>query len=135
MLESGERVTMRLADPAIWKGAGDQNTGDSVAQMFQKEGMSFQPANNDRLAGLAQFHQMLSLAPDGLPWLQYFTSCVESIRTIPSLPYDQTRVEDVDTKAEDHLYDADRYGLIGQRPAKTPQPYKPKAMVQRKYGR
>lgn len=134
MLEGGEGVTFRIADPAIWKGAGDQNTGDSVAEMFRKEGMIFTPANNDRLAGLAQFHQMLSIAPDGLPWLQYFSSCVESIRTIPSLPYDQTRVEDVDTKAEDHLYDADRYGLIGQRQAKRPQAHKPSSMLNKKYG-
>jgi hypothetical protein len=135
MYEGGENITFRLADPAIWKGAGNQNTGDTVAQMFQKEGISFQPANNDRLAGLAQFHSMLALAPDGLPWLQYFTSCVESIRTIPALPYDKNRVEDVDTNAEDHLYDSDRYGLIGQRPAVRPTPHKPQNMVKQKYRR
>ena len=36
-------------------------------------------------------------------------ACPELVRTLPALPYDQTRVEDVDTKAPDHHYDALRY--------------------------
>lgn len=134
-LEGRENPAPQLADPAIWKGAGDHNTGKSVAEMFQAEGISFTPANNDRLAGKAAVHEALSPMPDGLPNLQVFSNCVNLIRTLPSLPYDQHRVEDVDTKAEDHLYDALRYGLMSQRAAVTPKPYKPKAMMQRKYGK
>ena len=29
-------------------------------------------------------------------------TCPNLVRTLPALPYDKTRVEDVDTKAEDH---------------------------------
>lgn len=126
-IEAFENVPLRLADPSIWKGAGNQNTGETVAAMFEKEGIFFQPANNDRMAGKAAFHEALSTAPDGLPWLQYFSSCVHSIRTIPSLPYDLIRVEDVDTKAEDHIYDSDRYGLVAERPrgAEKVKPFVP----------
>lgn len=133
MLSGPEKPAPSLADPAIWKGAGDQNTGKSVAEMFAAEGVSFTPANNDRLAGKAAVHEALSPMPDGLPHLQVFANCVNLIRTLPSLPYDQHRVEDVDTKAEDHPYDALRYGLMSQRSTQTPKPYKPKAMLQRKY--
>lgn len=113
-----EDISIRYADPAIWKGAGNQNTGETVAQMFLQEGMSFQPANNDRIAGKNAWHDMLSPHKDGKPKLQIFSSCVNLIRTLPSLPYDLHRVEDVDTKTEDHLYDAGRYGLVNQiRPA------------------
>lgn len=132
---TAEKPAPRLADPAIWKGAGDQNTGKSVAEMFSAEGISFTPANNDRLAGKAAVHEALSTMPDGLPHLQVFANCVNLIRTLPSLPYDKHRVEDVDTKAEDHPYDALRYGLMSQRSVTTPKAYKPKDMLQRKYGR
>ena len=127
MLDQYEQVMVRYADPAIWKGAGNQNTGETVAQMFLKEGISFQPANNDRIAGKNAWHDVLSPHKDGKPKLQMFSSCVNLIRTLPSLPYDLHKVEDVDTKAEDHLYDAGRYGLLNQKkaPPKSSRP-KPK---------
>lgn len=134
-MEAGESVVPKMADPSIWKGAGNQNTGDTVADMFEKEGIFFTPANNDRIAGKNAWHDALSIAPDGLPKLQVFSSCVNLIRTLPSLPYDLHKVEDVDTKAEDHPYDAGRYALVNQ----TVQPvtqasHKPRNMLALKYG-
>lgn len=115
MLDSHDSISLRWADPSIWKGAGNQNTGETTAEMFRKAGINFQPANNDRLAGKAAWHDALSPHKDGKPKLQIFSSCTELIRTLPSLPYDLHRVEDVDTKAEDHLYDAGRYALVNPR--------------------
>jgi len=115
MMDTHESISLRYADPAIWKGAGNQNTGETVAQMFSTEMIYFQPAINDRLAGKNAWHDALSPHKDGKPKIQIFSSCVNLIRTLPSLPYDLHRVEDVDTKAEDHLYDAGRYGLVNQR--------------------
>ena len=48
---------------------------------------------------------------DGEPGLQIMSNCRNLIRTLPALPYDETKVEDVDTDAEDHAYDCLRYGL------------------------
>lgn len=132
LMQGQEVVAPRMADPAIWKGAGNQNTGETVADMFVREGISFTPANNDRIAGKQAWHEALSIAPDGLPKLQVFENCIELIRTLPSLPYDLHRVEDVDTDAEDHLYDAGRYGLVNQRPAKVPKVYTPKTTLRNK---
>lgn len=42
----------------------------------------------------------------GLPLLRFTAECKHAIRTIPALPYDATKPEDVDTNAEDHAYDA-----------------------------
>lgn len=120
-LEGGERVFPKKADPALWKGKGNAETGETVAQMFEKQGIRFEPANNDRLAGKQAWHEALSIAPDGKPYLQIFSNCTETIRTIPALPYDQHRVEDVDTDAEDHLYDAGRYALVNERQTKKPK--------------
>lgn len=133
--EAGENVVPRMADPSIWKGAGNQNTGDTVADMFEAEGIVFTPANNDRIAGKQAWHQALSIAPDGLPRMQIFENCTNTIRTIPSLPYDLHRVEDVDTKSEDHLYDEGRYALVNQAvPLVHASSKKPRDMLKAKYG-
>jgi len=112
--EAGENVSYGLADPSIWGGAGDHNTGKSVGEMFAADGVKWIPANNDRKAGLAVVHDKLGIGADGLPKMQFFSTCVSTIRTLPSLPYDKIRVDDVDTKADDHDYDMVRYGLMAQ---------------------
>lgn len=127
--EAGEKVSYGLADPAIWNGQGDHNTGKSVGEMFTAEGVHWMPANNDRKAGLAVVHDYLGIAADGKPKLQFFSTCLSTIRTLPSLPYDRIRVDDVDTKADDHDYDMLRYGLMAfKKPVKERTRPKPKRM-------
>jgi len=121
--EAGEDISYGLADPSIWKGAGDHNTGKSIAEMFSAEGVNWMPANNDRLAGLAVVHDKLAIATDGKPRMQFFSTCLSIIRTLPSLPYDNHRVDDVDTEADDHDYDMLRYALMA---FKKPEPRKQK---------
>lgn len=113
-LEGDEHIPYGLGDPAIWNGSANHNDkeGKSVGQLFEDEGIHWQAANNDRASGLAMVHDMLSMAPDGLPKLQFFSTCISIIKTLPSLPYDKFKVDDVDTKADDHDYDALRYGLM-----------------------
>jgi len=123
MLDSDDTIRMRLADPSLWKQIGNAETGETIAAIFQRSNLIFQPANNDRKAGKNAVHEALAPMADGLPGLQVFSSCVNFIRTFPNLPVDINRIEDVMTKGvEDHLYDALRYGLMNQRPAKFPQP-------------
>lgn len=111
--EGGEKVAYGLADPSIWAaGQGNHNTGKSVAQMFADEGVDWMPANNDRKAGLGVVHEHLAIQKDGKPKLQFFSTCLSIISSLPSLPYDKIRVDDVDTKADDHDYDMLRYGLM-----------------------
>ncbi len=120
--EAGEDISYGLADPALWNGQGDHNTGESVAVMFQRELVHWMPANNDRKAGLAVVHDKLGIGGDGLPKLQIFSTCLSLIRTLPSLPYDKIRVDDVDTKADDHDYDSLRYGLMAFKQVDEPGP-------------
>ena len=135
--QAGENISYGLADPAIWNGQGDHNTGKSVAEMFDADGVKWMPANNDRKAGLAIVHDYLAIAPDGKPKLQFFSTCTSIIKTLPSLPYDKNRVDDVDTKADDHDYDMLRYALMAQKKAEQPELviHKPANMLNRKYGR
>lgn len=119
-LEAGEQIAYGLADPALWNGSGNHNDreGKSVAEMFSDAGVHWQPAQNDRKAGLAMVHDMLALAADGLPKLQFFSTCLSIIRTLPALPYDKHKVDDVDTDADDHDYDSLRYGVMKFKQAK-----------------
>jgi len=47
-----------------------------------------------------------------LPRLVFFSTCTNTIAQIPTIPLDKKNPEDVDTNAEDHLYDALRYGIM-----------------------
>lgn len=59
----------------------------------------------------ALLHEMLSEAPDGLPNLQVLENCPKLIETLPSLPYSDTKPEEIDDKSEDHYYDSLTYNL------------------------
>ena len=118
--EAGENISYGMADPSIWaSGQGDHSTGKSLADLYQDNGVSWMPANNDRKAGLEAVHNRLAIKDDGKPGLIFFSTCTSAIRTIPDLPYDKTRVDDVDTHADDHDYDMLRYGLMAQVPTVT----------------
>lgn len=106
-----------VADPAIWQRTG--HDGPTIAEIFATEGVYWVRADNDRLAGLMQVHQRLKEGK-----LKIFSNCVHLIRTLPALTYDKIRVEDVDTKQEDHAYDAVRYMCMA-RPVKSTKPDKP----------
>jgi len=79
-----------------------------------------------------QFHYRLSFDKNGYAKLYVFNTCKSFIRTFPSLVIDGVNVEDVDTKCEDHAYDAARYFLMSvpaklKRNAPLKQTYNPLA--------
>jgi hypothetical protein len=43
-----------------------------------------------------------------------FETCRDFIRTVPSLPHDDKRPEDIDTDAEDHVADEARYACMSR---------------------
>jgi dTDP-D-glucose 4,6-dehydratase len=45
----------------------------------------------------------------GVPMLFFFSTCEHTIRTVPALQHDEMRIEDVNTKGEDHAGDETRY--------------------------
>ena len=98
----------RVADPAIF----DCSRGDSVARQMEprgtRPGVYFHPGDHTRKAGKMQVHERLRFR-NGKPGLQVFSTCRDFIRTLPALPYSAVTPEDVDTSAEDHIYDETRY--------------------------
>lgn len=107
-------------DPACWarqpddpKPIGGTPPKKSIAADYRRAGVKVEHAYNDRLGGKRLVHVGLKVRSDDRPRLLIYSTCVNLIRTLPNLPRDKIRPEDVDTNAEDHAYDALRYLLGG----------------------
>jgi len=111
------------ADPSVYqrKGEGPESIGVTLQEEIGDD-LRVMPAKNDRMIGWSMVHEWLALAPDGSPWLIFFDTCLNSIRTIPELIHDDKHPEDVDSDGEDHCGDALRYWAIQRNiPAVIPQ--------------
>lgn len=115
-----EKINYCVADPAIW---GDRThhkesfDGESGAETIQKIWNGFTSlikADNDRIAGWGRMRIMLTPDEKGHVKLTFDPSCKYSIRTIPALIHDATKVEDLDTDGEDHSADDVRYGIMSR---------------------
>ena len=102
------RSIIGIADPSVFDGS----RGRSVAELMEKAGVYWRPGNNARISGKMQYHYRLAFDDEGVPMLYIFNTCKNFIRTVPSLCYDTLNVEDIDTAAEDHIYDECRYVLM-----------------------
>lgn len=112
-----------VCDPSMWNkiilGENTKEEGESIAEQMMKAGLTKMiRADNDRISGLNRYREALARQYDGKPNYQVFSTCYDTIRTIPALIYDKTRIEDVNTDSEDHCYDRDRYYFMS-RPAAT----------------
>ena len=97
-----------VADPAIWSA----ETGESIADVAARHYVYFNKGDNKRIAGWMQMHHRFTFDKNGYPSLYIFKNCKGFIRTIPTLIYDDIKVEDLDTSGEDHIADETRYFLM-----------------------
>jgi len=113
-LEDGETIRYGVLDSSLWHNRGD--TGPSLAEQMIMRGCRWRPSDRSRgsrVAGKNELHRRLKIDEfTNEPGLVFFNSCRNVISQLPSLPLDKNNPEDVDTKAEDHLYDALRYGVM-----------------------
>jgi phage terminase large subunit len=117
-IESGDNHEhIRLAPPDLWN--TQSSTGKSTAILFDEAGMSLIKSNNDRVAGWLAVHELLKVITgvDGKPTarLKIFRNCVNLIRTLPLLQYDEKKPNDVAREPHEitHAPDALRYFAIG----------------------
>lgn len=91
-------------------------SGTTIADTFATHDIPFVRADSlnhaAKMHRIAILHQMLSLADDGEPYIQFHEHCANNIATIPTLPYSKTRPEEIDDKADDHDFDSTTYGLM-----------------------
>ena len=114
--EQGEFMRYGVLDSSTWARRGD--VGPSIAETMIQEGCKWRPSDRSpksRINGKLEIHKRLKVhEKDNEPTLKVFSNCVNLIRTLPLLPLDKNNPEDVDTNAEDHAYDALRYGCMSR---------------------
>ena len=99
-----------VLDASCWSKSG---IGPSIADSIIRAGIRFVPSNRDRISGKVELHRRLSIREKtGEPQLKIFSNCINLIRTLPTIPYAKNNAEDVDTKTDDHAYDALRYMVM-----------------------
>ena len=112
--EDDGTISYGVLDSSLWHKRGD--TGPSLAEQMVQRGCRFRPSDRSkgsRVAGKNELHRRLQVDEfTEEPRLVFFNTCRNIISQLPSIPLDKKNPEDVDTKAEDHLYDALRYGIM-----------------------
>lgn len=92
-----------------------EENGRSIADLYRPFGIKWKKSDKSpgsRVAGWRQLRELLAGAiekPPERPGLFTFDTCRHFIRTFPSLPRDDKKLDDVDTKSEDHIGDETRY--------------------------
>ena len=113
-LENGEYINYGVLDVSTWAKRGD--VGPSIAETMIQHGCRWRPSDRSpksRINGKLEIHKRLVIK-DNQPGIRVFKTCRNLIRTLGMLPTDDKNPEDVDTNAEDHAYDALRYGCMSR---------------------
>jgi hypothetical protein len=111
-----DKISHAVADPAIFSNDG----GPSIAERMAARKVVFTRADNKRVSqvgamgGWDQMRARLVGDLDGNPMIFCFSTCKDSIRTIPALQHDSLRPEDLDTDGEDHAADEWRYACMSR---------------------
>ncbi len=105
-----------VADDACFAKTG--HAAGSIADEFSKEGVRFRPARKaDRMTGWNRMRKLLANAgkPD-TAGLYISSECRYFWSTVPYLPRDAKKIEDVDSSGPDHAADAVRYACLQVQP-------------------
>jgi len=125
---AGARIRTRYGDSSIRDNRPAFRRGESIARTIHEdlvnEGVFCLETDRDRLQGKMQVHARLRAREvvdhatgeiiTEQPSVRIFSDHRHFWRTVPSLQYDEKHVEDVDTKAEDHIYDEFRYACMAR---------------------
>lgn len=119
------KLSYGVLDPAGFSEDGGPSIHERIMRGGGKNGtggfnIMFRPADNKRvpakgaLGGWDQMRGRLVGDDDGNPMVVCFSTCVDSIRTIPALQHDQNKAEDLDSDMEDHAADDWRYACMSR---------------------
>ena len=118
---AGLAVKPGPADSAIFASDG----GHCIADDMLKAGVRWTAASKgpgSRVNGLEKVREMLKASSEPMPerpGLYAVSRCLHYIRTLPVLPRSSVNPEDVNTNAEDHVFDEVRYRCATQTPKMT----------------
>jgi hypothetical protein len=99
-----------VLDASCWNKTG---FGPSIAEVMMRQGVRWTPSDRNRIQGKMEVHRRLADDPYAQePRLRIFSTCQHTVKQLAGIPLSKTNSEDVDTKAEDHAYDALRYMVM-----------------------
>ncbi len=107
--QTNEEFKKSVADPSMFKTDG----GPSIAKRIWDVGVHFTRADNARVSKkdakgpMGGWDQVRARMKDNM--IFFFDTCTDTIRTLPTLPHDPDKPEDLDTTSEDHIADEIRY--------------------------
>lgn len=108
-----------VLDPAAFAEDGGPSLAERI-RVGSGNKIHFRPADNKRVSqrgamgGWDALRARLNGDGDGRPMIVFFSTCRDSIRTIPALQHDKDRPEDIDTDGEDHAADEVRYACMSR---------------------
>jgi hypothetical protein len=89
---------------------------DTIAKKMEDAGVYWKRSDKSagsRINGLQLLRDRLEASVDNVgPGIYCMRNCAASIETLPTLPRDEKNIDDVDTDAEDHIYDEWRYRVL-----------------------
>jgi hypothetical protein len=117
--EAGETVSYGVLDPSAFKEDGGPSIAERIAQgsggkVWFRHADNTRVANRGAMGGWDQLRARLVGDADGRPMIVTFSTCVDSIRTLPFMQHDPDRPEDVMTDSEDHCSDEWRYACMSR---------------------
>ena len=107
---SDENVLVTYCDPAMF-GKKAQEVVTSDEEVYRNVGIKLTAGSNYRIDGKRKVDNLLLDKADGKPGLLIHEPCQNLISQLENLIYDDEHIEDVNTRQEDHAYDALRYLL------------------------
>jgi hypothetical protein len=124
-----EMMTWQRVARQPWPGPADNQIrtrvnieGDDIETMMARVGVRWTESDKSpgsRKIGLQLMRDRLQYSIDWMtegeargPGLFFTERCRHTVATVPMLPRDEDDPDDVDTEAEDHLYDAIRYRVL-----------------------
>ena len=128
-IPAGENIRSFFAPPDLWNKHSD--TGKSTAEIFSEHGIVLTKVSNHRSAGWQNVAEWLSpFLDEQEQWtagVRFFSPCVNIIRCLPALQFDEKDMNDVANEPHEltHAPDALRYFLAG-RPSPAPKKEKKK---------
>jgi hypothetical protein len=122
LLEDGwiqSKVVPGVADGQIFN--VNESESNSIAQLMAEEGVTWYAADKSkgtRKNGLEMVRVALENALQGEgAGLFVMNHCQAFLETVPTIPRDEDEQDDVDTTAEDHVYDEVRYMILDDKPS------------------
>ena len=117
--EDDGTILYGVLDSSCWHRRGD--TGPSLAEQMILQGCRWRPSDRSagsRISGKNEIHRRLQIQEefdeDNTPGMVVFHNCTNLVSQLPVIPLDPKNPEDVNTRSEDHLYDALRYGVMSR---------------------